>query len=338
VVIKRLVTFAAVVATLGCTLGKQDAPGLTGPSELGLSLSLSATPDQIDQDGSSRSTISVQARDGNNQPVSGLTLKVEIVSGGFYVDFGSLSSRTMSTGADGRASVTYTAPPVPPVGTGSVVISVLVTPISNNYANANPRNVDIRLTPPGLVVPPNGSPVARLFITPLNPRAGDTVNFDGSNSFDDDGTIVSYEWRFGDGNTATGKFATHVYDLPGQYLVFLTVTDNQGLKASSAPISLTVGATQNPTANFSFSPSPAVAGQDVHFNGSTSTAVDGRTIVSYRWDFGDIAGPNRFAEGQTVSHIFGAPGTYNVVLTVTDDTGRTGSVSRAVSIVPPTEP
>jgi PKD repeat protein len=65
----------------------------------------------------------------------------------------------------------------------------------------------------------NWVPVARINIQ------GQTM-FDGSESIDHEGTIVSYAWDFGDGTTATGVTATHTYDAPGIYLVTLTVTDN----------------------------------------------------------------------------------------------------------------
>jgi hypothetical protein len=55
-----------------------------------------------------------------------------------------------------------------------------------------------------------------------------TINFDGSKSYDPDGTIVSGYWDFDDGTNATGTKPSHVYNLSGQYNVTLTVTDNDG--------------------------------------------------------------------------------------------------------------
>ena len=57
--------------------------------------------------------------------------------------------------------------------------------------------------------------------------------FDGSASSDPDGTIVSYDWTFGDGGTASGAKPTHVYSAAGTYTVTLTVTDDTGRKATA---------------------------------------------------------------------------------------------------------
>lgn len=60
----------------------------------------------------------------------------------------------------------------------------------------------------------------------INTSSLEKMLFDGSESFDHEGSIVSYAWDFGDGATATGMITTHTYDAPGIYLAALTVTDN----------------------------------------------------------------------------------------------------------------
>jgi len=60
--------------------------------------------------------------------------------------------------------------------------------------------------------------------------AGDIVYFDGSQSYDHDGYIVSYEWDFGDGTFGNGVTTTHVYTIPGNYTVTLMITDDDDLK------------------------------------------------------------------------------------------------------------
>jgi hypothetical protein len=61
------------------------------------------------------------------------------------------------------------------------------------------------------------------------PVTGENVTFDASSSYDPDGTIISYEWNFGDGTTGMGMVVNHSYSLEASYDVTLQVTDNDGL-------------------------------------------------------------------------------------------------------------
>jgi PKD repeat protein len=64
---------------------------------------------------------------------------------------------------------------------------------------------------------------------PYSAPAGELMTFDGSGSSDPDGTIVSYEWDFGDCTSpATGSNPTHTYTLAGNYVARLCVRDNDG--------------------------------------------------------------------------------------------------------------
>jgi PKD repeat protein len=55
---------------------------------------------------------------------------------------------------------------------------------------------------------------------------GLSCDYDGSDSFDPDGSVTGYSWAFGDGNPGSGATGTHVYTSAGLYTVTLTVTDN----------------------------------------------------------------------------------------------------------------
>jgi PKD repeat protein len=75
--------------------------------------------------------------------------------------------------------------------------------------------------------PTNISPVADFNYSPGVPNVGRSVSFtDGST--DCDGTIVSWDWDFGDGNTSGLQNPTHAFLSPGTYIVSLTVIDNDG--------------------------------------------------------------------------------------------------------------
>ncbi|MFO7692939.1 MAG: PKD domain-containing protein [Vicinamibacterales bacterium] len=327
-----LLVAIAVVAGAGCTVDKQDAPELSGPSELGTSVTLYASPDTLRQDGASQSQITIQALDGNGQPAKNLPIRLDIAVNGMLADFGQLSGKNLVTGGDGRASAIYTAPlaAADPVDTQTIV-QIQATPGGTDYGNAVTRTVSIRLVPPGIILPPNGTPVASFTYAPSLPLIRMDVTFDASLSTDSDGRIVRYAWNFGDGSTDDGMVVKHEFKAIGTFLVTLTVTDDRGQSASLSK-NVTVAATAAPSADFVTSPAAPVEGDKVFFNGAISTASVGRTIVQYDWDFGTGVQ----ASGMLVSHVFDKAGEYTVVLTVTDDAGKKGSTSKKVTVVVPT--
>lgn len=149
------------------------------------------------------------------------------------------------------------------------------------------------------------------------------LSVDGTTSSDPDGTIAGYSWDFGDGTTGTGVTASHRYATAGTYQVTLTVTDNRGGTAQSA-MSVTVVANQAPVASFTHSESFL----DLSVDGRASADADG-TIVGYRWNFGD----GESSTGATATHSYASAGTYDVVLTVTDNGGASTSSTVQVTVV-----
>jgi PKD repeat protein len=345
--LSRAAALASITLAAACTTSQTAVPPLAGPSEFALSLRMTATPDSLSQDGASQSSIQVQAFDPNGKGVSGLPLRIDMGVNGLIQDYGTLSARTIVTGTDGRASTVYTAPPPPSAtaGGGSTVVTLLATPTGTDFAGANPQIVSIRLIPPGVVLPPASTPTARFtFGKPVNMNV--PALFDGSSScprgLDASGnclppsnqgaTITSYSWSFGDGGTATGQTATHAFRTIGSFNVTLTVTNDRGVSASSTQ-AVTVEVTAAPTGDIVVSPTTPVIGDKVLFNASGIQAAPGHSITQYSWDFGDPnAGAGNNASGPSVSHVYNSPGAYNVVLTVTDDTGQTKTFTKSLTV------
>ncbi len=81
-------------------------------------------------------------------------------------------------------------------------------------------------------------PVAFFDVEPRVAYTSEQVTFNASKSNDLDGTIISYEWNFGDGSTTTvyNPIVTHNYTAAGTYNVALIVTDNDNLNSTATDI------------------------------------------------------------------------------------------------------
>lgn len=80
---------------------------------------------------------------------------------------------------------------------------------------------------------PNQTPTAAFVSTGDEGVAPVTITFDASGSTDPDGTISSHQWTFGDGSTAAGETASHVFTEGGRFQVELTVIDDRGGRDST---------------------------------------------------------------------------------------------------------
>lgn len=91
------------------------------------------------------------------------------------------------------------------------------------------------------------APVSAISAVPTSGEAPLTVGFDGSGSYDPDGSIVSYEWDFENDGTvdAAGTSVQHTYTEIDVYTAKLTVTDNDGMTGSST-ISINVYGQNSP--------------------------------------------------------------------------------------------
>lgn len=174
------------------------------------------------------------------------------------------------------------------------------------------------------------APTAAFTIAPSHPAVGQPVSFDGSSSSDPDGTVASYSWDFGDGNSITGPNAatpSHSYGAAGVYTVTLRVTDTSGVSSSTTrqvPVGLVAAFAVT-------SPPPLLQGQSLNFDAGNSLASPGATITSYAWDFGDNSAPETTGN-PTTSHTYAQFGSYTVRLTVTDTSHATATTTQVVVV------
>ena len=168
------------------------------------------------------------------------------------------------------------------------------------------------------VLGPNQLPTAAFEVSPT----GLTATADAGASADPDGSIVSYQWAWGDDTTSEGQVASHLYGAAGSYDVTLTVTDDRG---GIATISHQVEVTHaDPVAHFT----PSTSGLSVQVDSAGSSASDGASLT-YSWNWGDGTADGA---GATASHTYSASGTYPITLTVTDSLGSTDTTSESVTV------
>lgn len=124
-----------------------------------------------------------------------------------------------------------------PQQAGSFTVTITTTVVdcmcSGNTLQSTSQNVIVISTL-------NQPPRAIITANPISGNAPLNVQFTGSQSFDPDGTIISYLWNFGDATTSTQQNPSHVFLNPGAYTTTLTVADNQGA-TNTASVTITVG-------------------------------------------------------------------------------------------------
>ena len=187
----------------------------------------------------------------------------------------------------------------------------------------------------------NQDPIARIVADVLSGGSPLVVTLDGSTSSDEDGTIVSYTWDFGDGSTDTGMTVQHGFTAVTEtkkYTVTLTVTDDDGATSQTKQtIEVLVGTgaaggTGLPTARFTADPWIGTDPLTVAFDARDSTPGDG-TIVAYNWNFGD----NGEATGAQPTHTYRPDATteYEVTLFVWNSQNQVDIEQRIVIVVVP---
>jgi len=188
---------------------------------------------------------------------------------GSFARFGTIVSYAWTFGDGGAASGISVSHAY--VGAGGYLVTLTVTD-SNGARASDTATVSVANRPPVANAGPD-----------VSANLGNAVTFSGSGS-DPDGRVTSYGWDFGDGATAAGATASHVYVTAGTYAAKLTVTDDRGARSSdSALVTVTGAAGGTPWAR-SFGSEASDVGYGVAVDAGGNAVMTGR--VESTVDFG----------------------------------------------------
>lgn len=116
----------------------------------------------------------------------------------------------------------------------TAIVSIAQNPLDGTLVTVDVGNSTVKRISYG----GNQMPVAKPASNKIYGPSLLNVAFTGSNSFDTDGSIASYSWNFGDGNTSMAANPSHNFSAPAntptRYVVKLTVTDNLGATATDS--------------------------------------------------------------------------------------------------------
>jgi len=143
---------------------------------------------------------------------------------------------------------------------------------------------------------------------------GETMNFELAN-LSKDADKDTLMWNFGDGNTQKAAVASNIFKKPGTYSVSVGGSIVGPLATNQMYVSKSLKVNHPPVV-IPGSYRKTCPGTNVVFDASRSLDFDGK-ISEFDWNFGD----GQSTKGKKVTHAFEKPGTYEVSLKVTDDSG-----------------
>lgn len=290
----------------------------------------------------------------NVPPTAGFSINEQAGQAPFAVNF---SAGVLSTDEDGiiiqyewdfgdgssgsGKNVTHT------YATAGTFTAVLVVTDNDGDTATNRKHIYVSPAPPP-------GPAASFTASPTSGTSPLTVFADASASSYPAGVISQYRWNWGDGSTGYGKTASHTYFSTGArtYTLTLTLYATDGkIGTATRTISVTVAggttpAAGAPSARFSINfdditedPVVEYANNDVApvhvwLDPEDSEAVEGRTIASYTWTFGDGSSTHTI-NSAPVSHVYRTDQSsevFSITLVLIDDVGTVGSITKTVKV------
>ncbi|MBC8319309.1 MAG: PKD domain-containing protein, partial [Bacteroidetes bacterium] len=210
------------------------------------------------------------------------------------------NSSQWSTAGDGTfddytsLTATYT-----PGNTDKIVGSVTLTLTADAELHCTDADID------EMILTLDPLPQPQIGISPNDTVCiNETVIFNGT---DISGTnIITWEWDFGDGNTAVGQNTNYIYTVPFptvDSVMLIAINDNSCTDTVYRDIWV-----MDPTIGFNISPKPACLGDTISFTGTGDIV----TYTDWNWDFGD--GDTHI--GRDTLHLYTTPDTFEITLFV----------------------
>ncbi|HEX6913819.1 MAG TPA: PKD domain-containing protein [Chitinophagaceae bacterium] len=257
--------------------------------------------------------VSLNLRSSAQAPVANFTADVTTGCSPLVVQFTDQSTGIPSTwywdlGNGSTSSVqnptsTYVTP-------GTYTITLTVT----NASGSSTKSGTVTVT---------DGPIAKFTSTDTAGCTPHTVTFTDQ-STTPGGSIVAWEWNFGDGATSTQQNPTHTYTMSGTFNVYLKITNSTGCSQTvfkQQYIRAGAGAQANFIANV-----PTYCQVPVTVSFSNNSQSDG--TVTYLWDFGD----GNTSTLQNPSHTYTAFGNYTVTLTVQSADGCNSNKQQLIQL------
>jgi len=137
------------------------------------------------------------------------------------------------------------------------------------------------------------------------------------------GSINSWNWNFGDGNSSVQQNPVHLYTTSGLQSIALEVTDNQGCSADTS-----INTEVYPLPIADFSTDIQCVNDSTIFNDLSSG--NGAQLTTWSWEFGDGGSSNL----QNPKHAYLNGGNYTVLLVITNANNCTDSIQQIINVHP----
>jgi PKD repeat protein len=178
----------------------------------------------------------------------------------------------------------------------------------------------------------NVPPMAVLSLLASDVGIGEPIKVNASMSSDtpSDNSSLSYSWEFGDSKFGEGISVEHSYNDEGEFIVTLTVTDDDGASDTDT-VTITV-LNSDPTCT-AMDDVVLFEDESVTFTGSGSDTKNDEALLQLSWDLG-IPGipPTPWKDTANFKYTYTVAGVYTAVLSVRDDNGATATDTVEITV------